>query len=119
MTDHTFDDDARKAFLEHLRAGMRVGAAAYVLQLPRHVVEGYIAEHPEYALEVRDAQATATEHVEEAVYNAAVSGNVQAAKLWFAIQGRGRRGSAPPPPSSPPAPDDEDPDLDAAMRGMG
>lgn len=116
MADGTFDAAARAAFLDHLRGGMMLGAAAYVLQLPRHVVEGYIAEHADYALEVADAKATATEHVQEAVYQAAVSGNIQAAKLWFTLSGRVPRsggGSAPPP-----SPDAGDADLGAAMAEL-
>jgi len=111
----TFDADARAAFLEHLRGGMMLGAAAYVLKVPRAEVEGTIAEDPDFALAVREAEATATEHVQEAVYQAAVSGNVQAAKLWFAIKGNlpGRTG-APRSPSTPP-PSGGDPELDAAL----
>jgi hypothetical protein len=112
----TFDADARAAFLEHLRAGMQLGAAAYVLKIPRATIEGALAEDADFALAAREAETTATEHVQEAVYQAAVSGNIQAAKLWFAIKGAlpGRMG-APRSPSPPSAPASNDPELDAAL----
>jgi hypothetical protein len=118
VAEGAFDADARAAFLEHLRGGMLLGAAAYVLKIPRATIEGYVSEHPDYALEVREAEATATEHVQEAVYQAAVSGNIQAAKLWFGLRGRlpGRSGVSRPP-STPPAGDD-DPELGAALSDL-
>jgi len=119
MSEPTFDVDARAAFLEHLRGGMLIGAAAYVLKVPRAEVEGVIAEDADFALAVREAEATATEHVQEAVYQAAVSGNVQAAKLWFALKGSlpGRTGAPRSPSPTPPA--GVDPELDAALGDIG
>jgi hypothetical protein len=114
----TFDADARAAYLEHLRGGMQLGAAAYVLKVPRAEVEGALAEDADFAMAAREAEATATEHVQEAVYQAAVSGNIQAAKLWFAIQGRlpGRTGA--PRGTAPTPPDPEDPELGAALGDL-
>lgn len=114
----TFEATTRTAFLEHLRSGMRPGAAAFVLKVPRSVVDGYLAEHPDFALEVRDAEATATEHVEEAIYQAAVSGNVQAARLWFAIRGRGTRRPTAAPSGDDGGPEGDEDELEAAMRGI-
>jgi len=110
----TFTPEQREAFLNHLRGGMMLGAAAYVLELPRHVIEGYIAEHPEFKLEVRDAEATADEHVHEALYQAAASGNVNACKLWLEMRGRLRSPGKPPPTGGP-----VDPELAAVMDELG
>jgi hypothetical protein len=112
-----FDAAAREKFLHHTRGGMLLGAAAYVLEVPRHVVEGVLAEDAEFALQVRDAEATATEHVQEAVYQAAISGNIQAAKLWLAIKGKLRRPGSPPPADPPPDPGG-DSELDAALGDL-
>lgn len=117
----SFDAPAREQFLEHLRSGMRPGAAAFVGKIPRATVDGYMAEHPDFALEVRDAEATATEHVEEAVYQAAISGNVQAARLWFAVRGRGVRrpaGRAPEAGGGDTGPEGDEDDLGAAMESI-
>lgn len=115
MTVAPFDAEARAAFLEHLRGGMQIDAAAYVLQVPRATVEGALAEDADFAMAAREAEATATEHVQEAVYQAAVSGNIQAAKLWFAIKGRlpGRMGA----PRSP-SPQGDDAELGAALNDL-
>jgi alpha-D-ribose 1-methylphosphonate 5-triphosphate synthase subunit PhnI len=108
-----FTAEKRAEFLDYLQKGMMRGAAAFVLELTRSQVEGYIAEHPEFALEVRDAEETATEHVHEAVYQAAVSGNVAAAKLWLGMQGcRHRPGPTPPDQGG------GDPELDAALGDL-
>jgi hypothetical protein len=90
-----FDPEARELFLAHLRAGMRPGAAAEILDFPRHVVAGYISEHPEFGAQVLEAEQDAVEHVEEALYQAAISGSVAACKLWLDRVGAGRRSSPP------------------------
>lgn len=81
--------DQQEEFLEHMRNGMRRGAAANAMGLARKVVLDYISEHEDYETLVLDAEGEATEHVEEALYQAAVSGSVSAAKLWFALRNPG------------------------------
>lgn len=111
MTDGDgFTEAKREEYLGHLAAGMMRGAAAYVIGLQRSIVDGYISEHPDYALAVAEAEETATEHVQEAIYHAAVSGSVPAAKLWLTIRGVIRRprsprpgGGAAPDPHGPPS----------------
>src|SRR4051812_37851280 len=75
--------DQQEQFLEHMRNGMRRGAAAAVLKLDRIAVQDFIGNDPEYEKRVLDAEGEATEHVEEALYQAAVSGNVAAARIWL------------------------------------
>jgi hypothetical protein len=95
-------------FLGHLRAGMRRGAAADTLKLERLKVREFIAAHPEFLVLVEDAELDANEHVEEALYQAAISGSVPAAKTWLELKGvqfpehRGR--PANPLPEIPPDP---------------
>ncbi len=73
-------------FLEHMRNGMRRGAAAEVLGLSRrHVIE-FISGNEEFEKDVLDAEEQATEHVEEALYQSAVTGSVSAAKLWLEMR---------------------------------
>lgn len=98
----TFDPESRELFLAHLRAGMRRGAASELLGFERHEVDGYIADHPEFALQTVDAEKDACEHVEEALYQAAVSGNVVACKLWLE-RAESRRTPEDPRPPSPTA----------------
>lgn len=112
-----FTEPLRTQYLQCIRDGMRRGAAADLIQLPRIAVREYIESHPEYQLLVEDAEADATEHVEEALYQAAISGNVPAARVWLELNGRFSKsgssaetnstGSAGPAPPSPP-PDEDD-----------
>lgn len=73
-------------FLTHLRNGMRPGAAAEVLGFPRQMVFDAIGENEDLAAAVADAEREATEHVEEALYQAAISGNVTACRMWLDLR---------------------------------
>lgn len=75
-------------FLEHLRNGMRRGAAAYAMGLTRIQVQDFIAADgsEEFEKAVLDAEGEAHEHVEEAIWQAAVSGSVAAARLWLSLK---------------------------------
>lgn len=78
-----FTPELREQFLDHIRNGMRRGAAGEALGIERFVVLGYIADHPEFEARVLDSEDEAVEHIEEAIYQSAASGNFQAAKLWL------------------------------------
>jgi hypothetical protein len=105
----------RDTFLEHMRAGMRRGAAAEAMGLSRREVLDEIAEDADLERDVLDAEGEATEHVEEAIYQAAVSGSVAAAKLWMDLRRPGP--SNLPVPSSGPA--NGVASLNALMNGEG
>jgi hypothetical protein len=69
---------------------MRRGAAADVTfgrddPNRRRQVREYIAEHAEFEKLVLDAETEALEHVEDALYQAATSGNVPAARAWIEL----------------------------------
>jgi hypothetical protein len=101
-------------FLEHIRAGMRRGAAADELSLARIKVREYIANHKDFERLVLDAEVDATEHVEEALYQAAVSGSVAAAKTWLEMHPRQHANQPVGRPATPLPPSSSDPfaDLD-------
>ena len=100
-------------FLTHLRAGMRRGAAAELLGFNRMTVMDFIEDHPEFEKKVLDAEGQANEHVEEALYQAAVSGNVAAARAWLELRPSLTsdmaltRSQAPPPEPTDPSDDGE------------
>lgn len=78
---------AQKAqFCEHMRSGMRRGAAAEAMGYERGQMLEWIAEDESFEADVLEAEGHATEHVEEALYQAAVSGSVPAAKLWLELR---------------------------------
>lgn len=82
----TFGAKRQAIYLNHIANGMRRGAAAETMKLPRKLVLDHIACHEDFEAQVLDAEAEALEHVEEALYQAAISGNVNACKLWLDYQ---------------------------------
>jgi hypothetical protein len=80
------NEDQRAEFLEHMRNGMRRGAAANALGFSRGQVLEEIDDDEEFEARVVEAEGEASEHVEEALYQAAVSGSVAACKLWLSLR---------------------------------
>lgn len=110
--------DTRADYVAQLRAGMRRGAAAEYLGMGRFEVYAYIAEHPDFEREVLESEDAALENVEEALYQAAVTGNVRAAELWLQMHGRGKKPAAmPPTQSSGSQPVDHD-DLESRLEAL-
>ena len=104
----------RDRFLKNVREGMRRGPAADEIGLPRILVRDFIAGNPDFERLVLDAETDANELVEEALFQAAISGNVSAARAWMELRGGGIRhpswselGTQPPQPplrgSEPPS----------------
>jgi len=114
----------QQEFLHHLRQGMRRGAAAELLGFSRMTVIDYIEEHPDFEKKVLDAEGEANEHVEEALYQAAVSGNVAAARAWLELRPAPRSdmplggSQVPPPEPTDPLEDEEDEIFPANVTRM-
>jgi hypothetical protein len=89
----SFSKTVQEEFLDHLRNGMMRGAAAEAVGLQRKTVLDYIATHEAFEKDVLDAEGEAYEHVEEALYQAAISGNVSAAKMWLDHRRQQARGA--------------------------
>lgn len=82
----SFTKKRQENYLDELRNGVRRGAAAEIVGLPRDLVLAFIADHEDFEGRVIDAEKEALEHVEEALYQAAISGNVNACKMWLDYQ---------------------------------
>ena len=95
----------QEEYLVHLRQGMRRGATAELMGFSRLTLMNYIEDHPDFERRVLDAEGEASEHVEEALYQAAVSGNVSAARAWMELR-PSRRSEVPfaMPQTPPPEP---------------
>lgn len=87
-----FSPAKREQYLQHIREGVQRGAAADLVQLDRLKVREFIAKNRPFRILVEDAEVDATEHVQEALYQAAVSGNVAASKAWLELRGVGAEG---------------------------
>jgi len=107
-----FTPALRVKFLEHIRAGTKRSTAARVLGFDYLIILAYIGAHPEFEREVLDAEAEASEDVEKALFQAALEGNVSAAKEWLALRSRDAPVFLEPPveePPPPPEPEEEEP----------
>src|SRR5258708_28400638 len=100
----SFPKTKQDEFLEQIRAGKRRGAAADWIELDRRKVRDFIEENDDFRLAVEDAEVDATEHVEAALYDAAVSGSVAAAKAWIDLKGHNPQKEARGPAESPTEP---------------
>lgn len=73
----------RAAFLTALREGSRRGAAAEAVGISRETVRLAYNADPDFAAQVEQAEMDANEPVEDALYQAALAGNVVAAQVWL------------------------------------
>jgi hypothetical protein len=119
MAAAKFTAKPQQKFLDQLRQGVRRGAAAEYLGFARRVIDTYIADNPDFAEAVEDAEKDADELIEEAMFQAASNGNVAAAKLWLERRSPDRWAPArggfvtPPRPTTP-----EEPDGDQVEEGQ-
>ena len=111
-----FTKAQREEYLDHLRRGMRPGAAAEHMGFERKAILDLIEEDEDLGAAVKDAEREATEHVEEALYQAAVSGNITAARIWLDLR-KPKRPGTDLVPSSEPEFDKELAELNALMEG--
>jgi len=80
---YKFGAQKRTEFLQNLRDGMRRGAAAEAVGVTRETVRLVYRDEPEFASAVEQAEMDANETVEDALYQAATSGNVTAIQVWL------------------------------------
>lgn len=73
----------RTKYLENLREGMRRGAAAQDVGISRETARLAYNAEPEFAAAVEQAEMDANEEIEDALREAALSGNVTAAQVWL------------------------------------
>ncbi len=119
-----FGPPKREEYLNHIRGGMMRGAAAEMMGFKRMVILDFIDGDPDFEELVLDAERERNEHVDEAIFHAAISGSVQAAKAWWDRLGlmpekRGRPPGSAPDPSGDPFADLGVADLDAHRRQRG
>jgi hypothetical protein len=103
--------------VEHIRAGMRPGAAGEALGFARDVVFDLLENDEDFAELVRKAEQEATEHVEESLFQAAVSGNVTAARIWLERRDKPKQSTALVPMEDAKGSDDELAELNRLAAG--
>lgn len=78
-----FGDEKREAYLDHLRNGLRRMAAADAVGVVYSTVWRAIDADPDFRSAVNQAEMRADEEVEDALYQAAIAGNVTAIQVWL------------------------------------
>ena len=78
-----FDATKKEGYLDALRQGARRGAAAEAVGVTRQTVHNHLKAHPEFAEEVSRAEMEANDLVVDALFQAAISGNVVAIQVWL------------------------------------
>lgn len=105
----TFDEARRAEFLELLRQGKRRRTACRLMGMSPNTMYAAIARDETFADEVRAAEDESDEEVENALREAAVSGNVIAAQVWLYNRQPGRwrdkRNTGLPPGGTGPGPE--------------
>lgn len=80
---YKFTDERKRAYLDLLRAGGRRHASARSIGISPWTVVNRMNADPKFAAEVERAEMEANEQVENALYEAALSGNVVAIQVWL------------------------------------
>ena len=78
-----FDRAKKDEYLGLLREGTRRGQAAQQVGVNPCTVQRHMQRYPSFTEEVSQAEMLANEEVENALYTAAVSGNVTACQVWL------------------------------------
>lgn len=78
-----FDTIKKDAYLAKLRCGGRRMASAREVGVDPRTVEKHMQKYPSFAEEVSRAEMEANQHVEHALFNAALSGNTTAIQVWL------------------------------------
>jgi len=73
----------REAYLQLLREGSRRHAAARSIGVAPSTVSRFAREHADFALAIEEAEMEANQIVEDALFQAAASGNVIACQVWL------------------------------------
>lgn len=119
MSAPAFTKAKRDEYLAELRRGLRRGRAAQAIRVRVEVVEAYWAEHPEFLERMELAEVAANEHVEEALFEAAASGNVPACRIWLERRAPERWGAGKASEGKPPRdPSPEQAEVEQLLREL-
>lgn len=78
-----FGSNKKRAFLEALRGGARRGAAAESIGVSRETIRLHMHKDDGFRDAIDQAEMDANECVENALFNAAVGGNVTGCQVWL------------------------------------
>jgi hypothetical protein len=85
-----FSEIKREAYLEAIRQGGRRHASAKAVGVHPNTVLKYIKDHPEFRDEIHEAELTACELVENALWKKCIEGNMTAIIFYLLNRSQGR-----------------------------
>lgn len=78
-----FGKNKREEYFEALRSGCWRYKAARTIGISRELIRMYRELHPEFAIAEQEAEDEANDEIENALFQAAQSGNVTACQVWL------------------------------------
>jgi hypothetical protein len=78
-----FDETKKAEYLDLLRNGGRRQTSARSIGIDPSTIVDHMNKYPDFAFEVSKAEMEANEQVEDAMFQAATSGNVTAMQIWL------------------------------------
>lgn len=80
---YKFDKEMQAKFCDCIARGLRISQAAQSCGINRSTYLDYYSADPEFKRAVDEAEEAATDRVENALFEAAVSGDVKAQTVWL------------------------------------
>jgi len=80
---YRFGKAKKEEFLKMLREGSRRGAACEAVDITREAFQQHYNDDPKFAQAVEQAEIEASELIEDALFQAAMAGNVTAISMWL------------------------------------
>ena len=80
---YRFSKAKKEEFLKMLREGSRRGAACEAVDITREAFQQHYNDDPKFAQAVERAEIEASELIEDALFQAAMAGNVTAISMWL------------------------------------
>ena len=88
--EHSFTPSKQKKYLECIRKGMRICAAAKAVKVSVSTIWAYRKQHPEFEALIEQAEIEACEPVENALLLRAIEGHFPAMVFWLVNRSAGR-----------------------------
>jgi AcrR family transcriptional regulator len=78
-----FDTEAKQKFCECISRGVNITQASKACGITRSTFYAHLKSDPEFKQMFEDAEESATDHVESALYQKAIEGDVKAQQVWL------------------------------------
>ena len=80
---YKFGKHKKEEFINLLKEGARRSAACEAIGISRETFRHHYKDHPDFAHQVEQSEMEANELIEDALFQAAMAGNVTAIQVWL------------------------------------